>query len=199
MNSIVDFLTGPDPIWNVLLRFLITLFVLTVFIHGVYLRNAKSDEHAFSFFQMGVIIFFVCILLKTVEIQMGMALGLFAIFALLRFRTENLPMKTMSYFFTVIGISVINAMAEFPSPVRGTILINSIIILTSYLLEIYSRKYALSKTLITYDQLELLQSGKKQELLKDLSLRTGWQVVRIEIKKIDSKKESAEIILYYKE
>jgi len=198
MNSMADFFAGPDPIWNVLLRFLVTLVVLAIFINGVYLRNARSEEHSFSFYQMGIIIFLVCILLKTVEIQMGMALGLFAIFAIMRFRTVNLPIKTMTYFFTVIGIAVINAMAVYPNPVRGTILINSVIILTSYLLEIYSRKTSLSKTRVNFNKLELLQSTHSEKLIKELSIQTGLTVVRIEIIKIDLIKEQADIDLYYK-
>ena len=199
MNYLVDLITGPDPIWSVLLRFFVTLLVLTIFIYGVYRRNAKSDDHSFSFFQMGIIIFLVCILLKTVEIQMGMALGLFAIFAILRFRTVNLPIKTMTYFFTVLGIAVINAMAVYPNPVRGTILINGVIILSSYLLEWYSSKRAFGKIKVSYQQLELLQPGRTEELLKDLSARTGFKVVRIEIIKIDLTKAAAEIEIYFRD
>ncbi len=94
------------------------------------------------FFQMGIMIFLVCVLLKTVEIQLGIALGLFAIFAILRFRSRNLSLREMTYFFTVIGIAVINSMATFYHPVRGTFLINLIIILSTLVLEILFNKRA---------------------------------------------------------
>jgi len=199
MTYLVDLITGPDLIWSVLLRFFVTLLVLTIFIYGVYRRNATSEDHSFAFFQMGIIIFLVCILLKTVEIQMGMALGLFAIFAILRFRTVNLPVKTMTYFFTVLGISVINAMAVYPNPVRGAILINTVIILSSFLLELITRKTSLSKTKVTLRNMELVQQGHTDKLLKELSLQTGLKVARIEIIKIDLIKEQVEIELYYRE
>ena len=100
-----------DPIWNVMLRLLATLLVLFIVIRLIYYRYSRNERRVFSFFQMGIMIFLVCILLKTVEVQLGIALGLFAIFAIMRFRSRNLSMRDMTYFFTVIGISVINAMA----------------------------------------------------------------------------------------
>ena len=111
MSTILDF--NQDPIWNILLRFLITLFVLFIVIRLIYYRYSRRERRAFSFFQMGIMIFLVCILLKNVEIQLGMALGLFAIFAILRFRSRNLSLREMTYFFTVIGIAVINCHGEF--------------------------------------------------------------------------------------
>jgi uncharacterized membrane protein len=142
---------NQDPIWNILIRFLITLLVLTIIIHFIYFRNTRKEGNVFAYFQMGIMMFLVCILLKTVDIQLGVTLGLFAIFAIIRFRSENLSLRDMAYFFTVIGVSVINAMATFYNPVRGPILINSIIIVALLLLEnIYSRK-ALSKAVLVYD------------------------------------------------
>ena len=133
MSSVFAF--NQDPIWNVLIRFLVSLLVQFIVIRLIYFQYTKNKRNVFSFFLMGIMIFLVCVLLKTVEVQLGIALGLFAIFAIMRFRSQNLPLRQMTYFFTVIGISVINAMANFYHPVRGTILINLIIILSVFLLE----------------------------------------------------------------
>ncbi len=95
--------TGQDPIWNVLIRFAVTLFVLFIVIRLIYYRYSGKNGNAFSFFLMGIMIFLVCILLKTVEIGLGVALGLFAIFAILRFRSRNLALREMTYFFTILG------------------------------------------------------------------------------------------------
>ena len=93
----------------------------------------------FPFFLMGIMIFTICILLKKVEIQFGIALGLFAIFSIIRFRTINFSTKDMSYLFAVVGLSAVNAMFDFPHPVRGTIIVNLIVILTILLLELAFR------------------------------------------------------------
>jgi hypothetical protein len=89
---------------------------------------------------MGTMIFMLCIVLKDVELQMGMALGLFAVFSIIRYRTKNMAIKDMAYLFTVIGISAVNALLDYPNPVRGTILVNAIIILTIFFLEISFKK-----------------------------------------------------------
>jgi ribosomal protein L20A (L18A) len=160
---------------------------------------------------MGIMIFLVCVLLKTVEVQLGIALGLFAIFAIMRFRSQNLPMRQMTYFFTVIGISVINAMANFYNPVRGTIVINLIIILSVFLLEIFfnrtasekskkkKKKKAFRKTILLYNRLDLLDPGKESDLLSDISSRTHMKIEKIEIRKIDLIKGAAELEISYRD
>jgi hypothetical protein len=190
---------NSDPVWNVTIRFFVTLLVLFIVIRGIYHKYNKTENYQFSFYLIGIMIFFVCILLKTVEIQMGIAFGLFALFALLRFRSLNLPMKNMAYLFTVIGISVINALANFLHPVRGPILINSLIILSAFILEVYFRKTTYSKLRIVYNNLELLDPKMIKELLNDLSIRTGSTVEKVEIRKIDFIKGNAELDLYFKE
>jgi hypothetical protein len=142
---------------------------------------------------MGIMIFLICSLLKTAEIQIGMALGLFAIFAILRFRTRNLSAKDMTYIFTAIGLSVINALASIPPPVLGAIIVNSIILLTAYLLEIYLQKKTLTRHLLIYDKLELLNPALIQDLKKDISLRIGHNVEKVKIRKIDLNKRTAEL------
>ncbi len=187
-----------DPIWSVLLHFLVTLLVLFIVIRLIYYRYSRNERKVFSFFQMGIMIFLVCILLKSVEIQMGMALGLFAIFAILRFRSSNLSMRDMTYFFTVIGVSVINAMATFYNPVRGMIVINSIIILSTFILEVFFNKRAYSTATLVYDRLELLAPDKIRELLSDISSRSSKKVEKVEIKKIDLIKRHAELEISFR-
>lgn len=199
-----------DPIWNVLIRFIVTLLVQFIVIRLIYFRYTKNKRNVFSFFQMGIMIFLVCVLLKTVEVQLGIALGLFAIFAIMRFRSQNLPMRQMTYFFTVIGISVINAMANFYQPVRGTIVINTIIILSVFLLEKFfnrtalekskkkkKKKKAFRKTILLYNRLELLDPVNESDLLNDISSRTHMKIAKVEIRKIDLVKGTAELEISY--
>jgi hypothetical protein len=230
-----------DPLWPVLLRLLIDGAALYIIIFLIYARFARSREHMFPFFLMGIMIFLICNLLKRAEMQLGMALGLFAIFSIMRFRTENLLSKNMAYLFTVIGISVINAMFDLPHPVRGTIMLNLVIILTVLVLEIALSKYdrvvvdkvaikaaekaeekaakkAEKKTgkktekekdkikekkfirhQVLYDKLELLNQDRMDELITDLSKRTGTRVDKVKIRKIDLINQNAELDVYYKD
>jgi len=193
-----SFMSEHDPIWSVLIHLLVTLLVLFIVIRLIYYRYTRNERRVFSFFQMGVMIFLVCILLKSVEIQLGIALGLFAIFAILRFRSRNLSMRDMTYFFTVIGISVINAMATFYNPVRGMIVINLVIILSTFILEIFFNKRAYDTATLIYDRLELLAPEKTQELLSDISSRSSKKVEKVEIKKIDLIKRNAELEISFR-
>ena len=121
-------------------RLAINLVVLFIIIKLLYNRYSNKKGNLFAFFLMGTMIFILCIVLKDVELQMGMALGLFAVFSIIRYRTKNMAVKDMAYLFTVIGISAVNALLDYPNPVRGTILVNLIIILTIFLLEISFKK-----------------------------------------------------------
>jgi len=198
MNSVLEL--NQDPLWSTLLRFLVTLIVLTILIRFIYSPHTRKKRNEFSFYLMGIMIFMVCILLQHVEIQLGVALGLFAVFAIMRFRSENLRLREMSYFFTVIGVSVINAMATFYNPVRGPILINFVIIASIFILEkIYYKKpkKSLKSAVLLYDKMELLNKERHTDLLEDISARTHKKIEKAEIRKIDLIKGSAELNIYF--
>jgi hypothetical protein len=206
---------AKDPLWEALIRLAVNITALFIIIKLIYNRYSDKKGNLFSFFLMGTVIFMVCILLKDVELQMGMALGLFAVFSIIRYRTRNMAIKDMSYLFTVIGVSAINALLDYPHPVRGTILVNSIIILTIFLLEIAFKKDDKKKkkekghnkpkkeTLwikhkVLYDNLELLNPDKMDLLIKDISGRTGISIEKAEICKIDLVKGNAELEVSYR-
>ena len=188
-----------DTLWSILIRFLINLVVLFILVRLIYYRYTKKEEYLFSFFMMGIIIFLICSLLETVDIQLGMALGLFAIFAILRFRTINYTAKDMTYIFSVIGVSLINSQANIPPPVIGAIVVNSIIIISAFVLEIFLQKKALSSHIIIYNNLDFLKPANINELLKDLSLHTGQEIEKVKIRKIDIGKCNAEVEVFYKD
>jgi hypothetical protein len=212
-----------DPILGILVRLAVELVVLFIVIPLIYRRFSGTKDNMFAFFLMGIMIFLICVLLKNVEIQLGIALGLFAIFSIIRFRTSNFSTKDMSYLFAVMGLSAINAMFDFPNPIRGTILFNGIIILTILGLEFSLRervsandkksdkkknkksekkiKKEKSKNRIqlVYDNLKLLSPDNKNELLNDISDRTGKKVYEVKIRKIDLTAGNAELNAYFHE
>jgi len=157
-----------------LIRLAINLIVLFIIIKLLYNRYSNKKGNLFAFFLMGTMIFLLCIVLKEVELQMGMALGLFAIFSIIRYRTRNMAIKDMAYLFTVIGISALNALLNYPNPVRGTILVNLIVILTIFLLEISFKKAEKKKVVkevavkkeLTAEELEKKAAKKEKKMLK---------------------------------
>lgn len=188
-----------NTLLSIMIRFFFNLLVLIILIRFIYYKFTKKAEYLFSFLLMGIIIFLLCSLLGTVDIHLGMALGLFAIFAILRFRTVNYTTKDMTYIFTVIGVSVINSQANVPPPVAGALIINSIIISAAFLLELFLRKNALTPVLLVYNKPELLNPGFREELLKELSTQTGLNIEKIRIRKIDIAKGIAELQAYFRE
>ena len=194
-----DSLALETTLPSIIVRFFINLIVLFVLIRLIYYRYTKKEEHFFSFFLLGVIINLLCSLLQTVDIQLGMALGLFAIFAILRFRTVNYSGKEMTYIFTVIGISVINSQANIPPPVIGAIIVNSIILLAAFVLEVFLHKKSLISLLIIYNKPGLLTPNNRSELIQDLSYYTGQKILDVKIRKMDVGKGNAEIEVFYRE
>jgi len=184
-------------VWNILIRFVFTLTFLFILIAVIYFRYSKKGKFLFTLFLIGIIVFFICFILKGVDIAIGMGLGLFAI-TILRFRTRNFSLKDMAYIFTVIGISVINSANVPDSPFFGFLIINTIVVVAPFILEEFMRKNSFDKQSINYDNVELLKPGNRQKLLKDLSFRKGQIIFRIKILKVDFKRETAELEIFYK-
>jgi hypothetical protein len=195
----IESLVAEHTLLSILVRFFANLAVLYILIGVIYYRYSRKEEFLFSFILMGIIIFLICSLLETVNIQLGMALGLFAIFAILRFRTVTYTVKDMTYIFIVIGVSIINSQAHVPPHLLGALVINSIIISATFFLEVFLKKKALTSLLLIYNKLELLAPALKKELLNDLSVHTGQNIEKVVINKIDIGKKIAEIEVYYKE
>jgi hypothetical protein len=173
--------------------------VLYILVVLVYYRFSKKEEFLFSYILIGVMIFLICGILGSLDLQMGLALGLFAIFAVIRFRTVQYSVKEITYVFLVIGISVINSQANIPPPIIGAVIINISIILITYLLELFLQKKSFSKLDILYNKAELLKPGNKKELLKDLSHQTGHNIEKVVIQKINIRRGNAEIEVYFKD
>ena len=141
--------------------------------------------------------FFLCFLLENVKLELGFALGLFAIFGIIRYRTDPIPIKEMTYLFIVIGVSVINALANKKISHSELLFTNFIIIAVTYALEkIWLLKHETRKT-ITYEKIELIVPGRKQELLDDLKLRTGLNITRVEVRRLDFLRDTAQLRIFF--
>lgn len=162
----------------------------------MYARNAKERKTIFSFLSVGFIVFLMCFLLSNVKLQIGFALGLFAIFGILRYRTDAIQIKEMTYLFVVIGISVVNALSNKEVSYSELLLTNSAIIFGLWLRKILNLKQEFSVVVI-YERIENFRTKDEQFILADLSARTGIPVKRYRINRINFLKDSAEIIIFY--
>jgi hypothetical protein len=191
-------LNNPD-FFGILIRFVINMIFLIILIRGIYFRYSKKEKFLFTFFLMGITVFFITSMLKSVFIEFGMAVGLFAVFAILRFRTRNFSLKDMSYIFTTIGISVINSLKLVGFPVLGVIIINILIVICVIILEEFTLKHNTITHSIDFEDLELLRTAKRQKILNVLSELTGKEIIRYKIRNIDYKKKVACLEIAYKE
>ncbi|MBA3680794.1 MAG: DUF4956 domain-containing protein [Bacteroidetes bacterium] len=185
-------------------RFLIDIVSVFILIRLVYYRVYKRSDLFFTFFIFNVVIFLICFLLNKVELSMGAAFGLFAVFSMLRYRTEDISIKDMSYLFLVIAIGLIAAVTKIKDTSDGYEylflgLINLVIIGVAFIFEtnLFFKKEAVQ--LINYENIELIRKERHAELIADIKLRTGLNVHRISIGKIDFLKDAAQIKIYYYE
>jgi hypothetical protein len=191
-------LTNPNFL-GIMIRFIINLFFLYILVRLVYFRYSRKEMFVFAFFLMGIMIFFIGSMLNAVFLEIGMAVGLFAIFTILRLRTTNVNIKDMAYMFTTIGMSVINSLKLVGFPLLGVFIINAIIITSAYILEEFIIKNSSESHSIVYRNLEILRSNKKQRLLKDISDLTGKEVLKVKIKRVDYRSDTALLDIFYKD
>jgi len=197
----------PDNIFNlnhpdffgILLRFVINTLFLFILIRVVYFRYSKKEKFLFTFFLLGITVFFIVSMLKSVFIEFGMAVGLFAIFTILRFRTRNFSLKDMSYIFATIGISVINSLKLVGFPLLGVIIFNIILILCVIILEEFTLRNNTITYTIIYEDLELIKTGKKQKILREISSLTGKEILRYKIREVDYKDKVAKLDITYRD
>jgi hypothetical protein len=183
---------------GIIWRFGIDLVFLFILIRGVYFRYSKKPKFLFTFFLMGIMVFFICSMLGTVFLEMSFAFGLFAIFSILRFRTMNFSVKDMAYTFTTLGVSLINSLKVLKFPLLGILIINIIIIVAAIILEEFLAKHRSETHSIIYEKLGLLKPDKKDKLLEDIALLTGKEILKVKIRRIDYKRKTALLDIYFK-
>jgi hypothetical protein len=199
MNDIFGTDKFFDSDWYKLLsRLGIDLAITSLIVIWVYYRMYKNRDYVFTYYIFNIITFSMCVLLRKVPMELGFALGLFAVFGILRYRTEEIRMRDLTYMFIVIGIGIINAVANKKVSLLELLTVNAAIVATTALIELHPAGKTHGQTPLLYDNLSLLQPGKDAELLADLSSRTGFDVIRVQVHKIDLLRDAAEVTIFYK-
>ena len=195
-----EFLNIPlfdDDFFKMVFRFFLNTTFLTIIIQWLYYKSVKKRDYLFTYYMIGVIVFFLCFTLKKYELDIGMALGLFAIFCIIRYRTNPVPIKEMTYLFVIIGVSVINSLANQKMSYAEIVGANIIIVTTIYIIErVWFRENTLSKTIV-YEKIENIKPEMHDVLVQDLEERTGLKITEVEIGKIDFLKDTTSITIKY--
>ena len=198
MKEITDFLMKLG------MRLLIDLTFLILLMRFIYFKIYKQSELFFTYFIFNLIIFFMCYFLNKVELSMGAAFGLFAVFGMLRYRTEDISIKDMTYLFLVIAMGLLSAVLKiekikFSAEMFVIAAVNGIIILAAWIFESdFFMKRELAKV-IMYENIELIKAEREDEFLADLRNRTGLDIHRYTIVKIDFLRDMAQVKIYYRE
>ncbi len=205
MNSFLDLtedLLSETPLidmadlWQLLFRFVFNFIVVGIIIHFFYSPKSKRWDYYFTFTLISISVFFLIFLLGSVKLKIGFALGIFAIFGIIRYRTESVPIREMTYLFTITALSVINALS-IQVGLTEMLVTNAIFLLVTSLLESERWLKHTSSKLILYDRIQLITPDKREELIADLSARTGLHIQKIEIGHIDFLRDAAFIKVYY--
>jgi hypothetical protein len=187
---------------KLMIRLFIDLTSVFILVRFIYYPIYKHRELFFTYFIFNIVIFLISFLLNKVDLSMGAAFGLFAVFSMLRYKTEEIAIKDMTYLFLVIALGLVSAVTKIKDTADHIeyiflVGINAVVLLITYLLEsnIFMKKESV-KTIL-YENIEMIREGKQDELMADLKLRTGFNVHRYSIHKIDFLKDAAQIKIYY--
>ena len=199
----VEFLGTPlfdeKDFFKLLVKTAFNLSVILIIVRYIYYPVTKNKEYLFTYFLISLTVFLLCVLLDSVKIELSFALGLFAIFGIIRYRTDPIPIKEMTYLFLVIGISVVNALANKKISYAELLFANFMIIGATLGLErIWLLRHETRKNVI-YEKIDLIKPENRSELIADLKERTGIDVVRVEIRRIDFLKDIAHLRIFYYE
>ncbi len=199
----LEFLGAPvwdaEDFYKLIIKGIFNLAIVVLIVRYIYYPVAKNKDYLFTYLLISLTVFLLCFLLDNVKLQLGFALGLFAIFGIIRYRTDPIPIKEMTYLFLVIGISVVNALANKKISYAELVFANLLLVFITYGMErLWLLKHQSRKNII-YEKIELIKPENAEALLADLKEKTGLDIIRFEIKRIDFLRDIANIRIFYYE
>ena len=179
-------------------RLALDLAVATIVIRLIYHRLHRNTEYVFTYYLFNLITFFLCHMLRQIPTPFGVGLALFGVFGILRYRTEQIQIRDLTYLFIVIGLGMLNAIADRTVSAAELLLMDAVIVGMTALLQLGMNGVAERSAPMFYDRIELLQPGSERELLADLEVRTGLKVVRVQVNQLDLLRDAAEVTIFYR-
>lgn len=189
-------LAASGDLIELLARFAFNTLVVWIIIHLLYFPRSKRRDYYFTFMLISVSIFFLIFLLGGLKIKVGFALGLFAIFGIIRYRTESMCVREMTYLFVIIAISVINALAVTLT-VAELAAVNALFVVAIWLCELNLINKQHQEKLVVYDRIELIVPDRREELIADLEKRIGVTIIDVEVGAVDFLRDTAMIKIHY--
>ena len=184
---------------NLIIRFGFNLSVAFIIIKLIYQRDHNNNDFVFTYFMFNSLIFFFASILGSITINMGFAFGLFAVFAILRYRTDPIPIKEMTYLFIVITIGVINALSGDEVSIGALLFTNTALVGLTYFLEKYWQNNLLASMNIDYEKIENVKPENHEALIADLKERTGLNIQDFQFSRMNFLRDTVRIKIYYKE
>ena len=181
---------------ELLIRFLLNTAVIALIVRVFYYPKSKRRDYFVTFILISISVFLLIFLMGGVKLKVGFALGLFAIFGIIRYRTESVPIREMTYLFLIIAISAINGLATSISYLE-LLATNLLFIVSLWALESNRWVKHVASKLVMYDNINLITPEKEPELIEDLKKRTGLDILRVEVGAIDFSKDTAMVKVYY--
>ncbi len=197
IESVTQNFFDAESFYPLLFRFTLNIFFAYIIIDKIYYRLNKRRDFLFTFFIFNILIFFIASVLADVKIRTGFAFGLFAIFSILRYRTEQINIKEMSFLFTSIIIAVLNSLVTIDVALTNILFANIVVVVLTYTLEKMWIKRYTRRMKLTYNSIQYLSEPDRAILFEEIEKRTGIKVKQVEIKNINYLKDSAELIVYY--
>ena len=185
--------------FNLIFRFGFNLSIAFIIIKLIYYRNHNNNDFVFTYFMFNSLIFFFATILGSMTVNLGFAFGLFAVFAILRYRTDPIPIKEMTYLFIVITIGVINALSSSEVSYAELLFTNVALVGLTYFLETYWQNNLFVRHSVEYEIIENIKPENHEKLLLDLEDRTGFSIKHFEIGRINFLRDTVQIRIYCKD
>ena len=193
-NEFID----TEHVLDLLLAFFINLVAIMIVVRGLYYPKCKRGEFFFTYILIAISTFMLIYVLGDVKLKAGIALGLFAIFSIIRYRTEQVAIREMTYLFIIIAMSAINGLTVSELSTGEVLIINALFIASIWICESKLLISHYSYKVIKYDNVSLITPDKRDELIADLEKRTGLKIKKVEVGAIDFLKDAAIVKMYYK-
>jgi len=186
-----------DSLLTLLLVFALNLLVALIIVRFIYYPSTRNKAYVFTFLAFNTIIFFMLRFMASIELGIGVGFGLFAIFSILRYRTDPIPIREMTYLFLISALPLMNAASLEGAQWPQLILANLAVMLILWVLEKeWGFTYEASKRVV-YEKIELIHPDRQAELLADLEARTGLKVKSVLVGKIDFLHDTANLKVFY--
>lgn len=182
---------------SLLIMFLFNLAITGIIVRFIYFPSRRNQDYVFTMLGFNAVTFLVSSLLSGAELSVGFGFGLFAIFSILRYRTDPIPIREMTYLFIIMALPVVNAVLVGQEQWVALLLVNPSLVLMLYAAEKGWGFQYQARQSITFEKIELIKPENRQQLLQDLCERTGLTITRLEIGKLDFLKDTADITVYY--